>query len=85
MKKTLFIIKNQDSVDFPSFYSKLGGNDQSFFLFLDQSSHSNWSFIPDPMVLKDSSKSLTPTGKNKQVTYQDMLEKIFEVDVALVI
>ena len=85
MKKTLFIIKEQGSEDFPSFYSKLGENDQSYFLFLQQSSHSKWSFIHVPMVLNDSIESQTPSGKIKQVTYQDMLEKIFEFDVALVL
>lgn len=87
MRKTLFIIKSQgqNSENFPSLYSQLSGKEHSSFLFLHQSSHTDWSFIPHPMILKDSSKNITPSEKEKLVTYQDMLEKIFEVDVALVI
>lgn len=89
MKKTLFIIKDQgqDPEELPTFYSKLAGREEGHFLLLQPSDPAKWSFIPGLMVLKNSSKNTFPPKEThmEQVTYQNVLEKIFEVEVALVI
>ncbi|MGD9852033.1 MAG: hypothetical protein AB7T38_12260 [Nitrospirales bacterium] len=89
MKKTLFIINDQgqESKELPTFYSKLAGREQGHFLLLHLSDPAKWSFIPSFMVLENSSKNTFPPNETnmEQVTYQNFLEKIFEVEVALVI
>ncbi|MDR4493281.1 MAG: hypothetical protein AB7P17_03230 [Nitrospirales bacterium] len=89
MKKTLFIINNQGQVseELPSFCSKLMDQEQAHFLLLHQENPAEWSFIPNLMVLENPSKNIFPTKVKyfEQITYQGVLEKIFQVDTALII
>lgn len=87
MKKTLFIINHQGSEDLPTFYSKLADREQGHFLLLQRGDPAKWSFIPELLFLENSSQKVSPSKETnlKPVTYQDVLEKIFEVEVALVI
>ena len=89
MKRTLFIIKEQgqESGELPSFIKNLAQHDQTQLVLLHSGDMTNWAITKNLMVVGQPPECLISSeGKIIQsVSYQGMLEKIFEVDVALVI
>ena len=89
MKKTLFIIKHPmtdlKEVSFLMFH--MASSVHSQVLLLNPAQISEWASIPNLMVVgQTSDDSFSSMGKTfNQVTYQGILEKIFDVDMALVI
>lgn len=89
MKKTLFIIKypmtDLKEVSFLMFH--MASSVHSQVLLLNPAQISEWASIPNLMVVgQTSDDSFSSMGKTfNQVTYQGILEKIFDVDMALVI
>lgn len=91
MKKTILIIKDegQEPEELPSFIQKLNDQKHTQILFLHKENKSlaKWFQIPNPMVVGQWSENrVSQEGTTFQpLCYQDFLEKIFEVDVPLVV
>ena len=90
MKKTIFIIKDeeQEPHEFPSFLQNLEDQEHTQILFLHRENKSleNWLQIQKLMVVGGNPENIKQDGTTLQfLSYQDFLEKIFEVDVPLVI
>ncbi len=93
MKKILLIIQPQKhdirSQAFASSIAHMAGSEACRVLFLSESPWlSEWSFSSVPLILDCDSEQPVDELKNKhtqRVTYQEMLENIFEADSALVV
>ena len=90
MKRTIFIIKDEDQEpeDFPPFLQKFEDQKHIQILFLRKGNKSlaKWLQIRNLMVVGESPDNInSQDGTTFQfLSYQDFLEKIFEVDVPLV-
>lgn len=87
MKKTLVIIKNQKSVSLTPFIKDLVSQDNSQILFLDEKSvPQNWEVL-NFLVLDSQGNNQLSSKEHKfeKISFQGFLEKLFEVDLALVV
>ena len=89
MKKTLFLIKGpgQEAEAIPSFALNLTNQEHTEIILLHSGSIPKWSSTQNIMVVDQNiGEKESQEGKNLiLLSYQNVLEKVFNVDTALVV